>query len=89
MRIRHISSNTQNNTDYIPQKEFTMVTYENDELVSSSEFAKKFGAYLDKIKSSDAEKLAILKNNHIEAVMLSRDNYEQLKNAYDVIQKEK
>ena len=66
-----------------------MVAYENDELIPSSEFAKKFGTYLDKIKSGDIEKLAILKNNHIEAVMLSRDNYEQLKNAYDVIQKEK
>ena len=62
-----------------------MVAYENDELVSSSEFAKKFGTYLNKIKSGNIEKLAILKNNHIEAVMLSRDNYEQLKNAYDLI----
>ena len=48
-----------------------MVAYENDELIPSSEFAKKFGSYLDKIKSGNIDKLAILKNNHIEAVMLS------------------
>lgn len=65
-----------------------MVAYENDELIPSSEFAKKFGTYLEKIKSGNVEKLAILKNNRIEAVMLSKNNYEELKNAYDEIQKE-
>ena len=65
-----------------------MVTYENDELIPSSEFAKKFEAYLEKIRSGNVEKLAILKNNRIEAVMLSKNNYEALKNAYDEIQKE-
>jgi len=47
----------------------------------------KFGTYLAQVKSGDVEKLAVLKNNRIEAVMLSKDNYEELRNAYDDMEK--
>ncbi|SFV70178.1 hypothetical protein MNB_SV-3-756 [hydrothermal vent metagenome] len=63
-----------------------MVAYENDELIPSSEFAKKFGTYLAQIKSKEVEKLAIVKNNRIEAVFISKDEYERIKNAYDKLQ---
>lgn len=53
-----------------------MTTYASNELVSSSEVAKKFGSYLAQIANSSIEKLAVLKNNKVEAVMLSKDNYE-------------
>jgi len=58
-----------------------MVAYENDELIPSSEFAKKFGMYLAQIKDSTVEKLAVLKNNRIEAVVVSKDEYEKMKDA--------
>jgi len=58
-----------------------MVAYENNELIPSSEFAKKFGMYLAQIKDSTVEKLAVLKNNRIEAVMVSKDEYEKMKDA--------
>ena len=58
-----------------------MVAYENDELIPSSEFAKKFGMYLAQIKDSTVEKLAVLKNNRIEAVIVSKDEYEKMKDA--------
>ena len=57
-----------------------MVAYENDELIPSSEFAKKFGMYLAQIKDSSVDKLAVLKNNRIEAVVVSKDEYESLIN---------
>jgi len=60
-----------------------MVAYENDELISSSEFAKKFGMYLAQIKDYAVDKLAVLKNNRIEAVMVSKNEYEKLKKALD------
>lgn len=60
-----------------------MVTYASNELISSSEFAKKFGSYLTQIKSGSVEKIAILKNNNIEAVMVSKEYYEELKKASD------
>ena len=58
-----------------------MIAYKNDELIPSSEFAKKFGSYLAQIKSNAVEKLAILKNNRIEAVLVSKDEYERMKEA--------
>jgi len=58
-----------------------MVAYENDELIPSSEFAKKFGLYLSQIKSNTVDKLAVLKNNRIEAVLVSKDEYEKMQNA--------
>lgn len=56
-----------------------MVTYSSDELISSSEFAKKFGSYLSQIKDKSVDKIAILKNNTIEAVLVSKEEYEQMK----------
>ena len=56
-----------------------MVAYENDELIPSSEFAKKFGSYLSQIKDHTVDKLAVLKNNRIEAVLVSKDEYEKMK----------
>lgn len=56
-----------------------MVTYSTNELIPSSEFAKKFGTYLSQIKDNTVEKLAILKNNRVEAVIISKDEYESMK----------
>ena len=66
-----------------------MVTYSTNELVSSSEFAKKFGTYLAQIKDNSVEKLAILKNNKVEAVIISKDEYENMKEALTQIESKK
>ena len=58
-----------------------MVAYSSNELISSSEFAKKFGSYLSMIKDASIEKLAILKNNKVEAVLVSKDEYEKMQEA--------
>ena len=66
-----------------------MVTYSTNELISSSEFAKKFGTYLAQIKDNSVEKLAILKNNKVEAVIISKDEYENMKEALTQIEAKK
>ena len=66
-----------------------MVTYSTNELVSSSEFAKKFGTYLAQIQDNSVEKLAILKNNKVEAVIISKDEYENMKEALTQIEAKK
>ena len=66
-----------------------MVTYSTNELISSSEFAKKFGTYLAQIKDNSVEKLAILKNNKVEAVIISKDEYENMKDALTQIEAKK
>ena len=66
-----------------------MVTYSTNELIPSSEFAKKFGTYLAQIKDNTVEKLAILKNNKVEAVIISKDEYESMKEALKQIESRK
>ncbi|MDY0320906.1 MAG: type II toxin-antitoxin system Phd/YefM family antitoxin [Arcobacteraceae bacterium] len=66
-----------------------MITYSTNELISSSEFAKKFGTYLTQIKENSVEKLAILKNNKVEAVIISKDEYENMKEALKEIEARK
>ena len=60
-----------------------MIAYATNELISSSEFAKKFGSYLSQITNSAVDKLAILRNNKVEAVLVSKDEYERMKEALD------
>ncbi len=55
-----------------------MVLYGSNELVPSSDLAKKFGSYLSQIKEHSVEKLAVLKNNKIEAVIISKEEYESM-----------
>jgi len=60
-----------------------MVAYSSNELISSSDFAKKFGSYLLQIQENIVDKIAILKNNNIEAVLVSKNEYELMKRALD------
>ena len=63
-----------------------MVTYSTNELIPSSEFAKKFGSYLAQIKDNTIDKLAILKNNKVEAVLVSKDDYERMSEALEIVE---
>ncbi|MEA2029366.1 MAG: hypothetical protein U9N49_10380 [Campylobacterota bacterium] len=55
-----------------------MVTYAQNELASSTELSKQFGHYLSNLSEGVVEKLAIMKNNKIEAVMIPSHLYESL-----------
>ncbi len=60
-----------------------MVVYSQQELASSTDISKQFGHYLSNVSNGVIEKLAILKNNKIEAVMLPTAMYESLINLLD------
>jgi len=55
------------------------VSYTTEELVPSTEFAKGFGGFVSKIITGSVEKLAIVKNNKPEAVVISIAEYERIK----------
>ena len=55
-----------------------MVTYTQQELVSSTELSKQFGEYISKVKSGLLSKIGILKNNRLNAVILSVEEYERM-----------
>jgi PHD/YefM family antitoxin component YafN of YafNO toxin-antitoxin module len=63
-----------------------MVTYATNELISSSDVSKKFGSYLAQIKESSIKKLAILRNNKVEAVLVSKYDYEMMFEALKKVQ---
>ena len=64
-------------------KGFKLVAYSQQELASSTDISKQFGHYLSNVSNGIIEKLAILKNNKIEAVMLPTAMYESLINLLD------
>lgn len=56
-----------------------MVHYREDELFSITDFTKKIGTLLKEIKNNSLEKIGVLKNNRLEAVVLSTAEYARLK----------
>ena len=65
-----------------------MAVFLEKELVSATDFAKTFGTYLKKLKSKSVDKLAILKNNKIEAILISKDDYIKMKDALNKLEQE-
>jgi len=55
-----------------------MVAYKKNELVSATELSKQFGEYISKVKNGLLEKIGILKNNKLNAIILSVDEYERM-----------
>jgi len=66
--------------------EKNMVTYATEEMVGITEFGKSLGKYLDKVTSSTLNKLAIIRRNKPEAVIIPIEEYENLQRAYDMLE---
>jgi PHD/YefM family antitoxin component YafN of YafNO toxin-antitoxin module len=63
-----------------------MVAYKSNELISSSDLAKKFGKVLGMITQHSVEKIGVLKNNKLEAVVISTEEYERLKELEELVE---
>ena len=63
-----------------------MVAYTQNELVSATEISKQFGEYISRVKNGIVEKIGVLKNNKLNAVILSVDEYERLSVAMDLLE---
>jgi PHD/YefM family antitoxin component YafN of YafNO toxin-antitoxin module len=78
-----------------------MVKYAQNELFSITDFTKQISSVVGSVKEHTLEKIGILKNNRLEAVVISTDEYERLKaleesvalvehsNIYDAVQERK
>ncbi|HIP44570.1 MAG TPA: type II toxin-antitoxin system Phd/YefM family antitoxin, partial [Sulfurospirillum arcachonense] len=66
--------------------EKTMVTYAKEEMIGITEFGKSLGKYLDKVTSNTLNKLAIIRRNKPEAVIIPIQEYENLQKAYDMLE---
>lgn len=64
-----------------------MVAYTRDEIISATDLARNVSGTLSSLANQEKEKIAIMKNNKIETVMISIDEYERLKEADDCLKK--
>ena len=66
--------------------EKNMVTYAKEEMIGITEFGKSSGKYLDKVTSHTFSKIAIIRRNKPEAVIIPIQEYENLQMAYDMLE---
>jgi len=63
-----------------------MVAYTQNELASATEISKQFGEYISKVKNGLVEKIGVLKNNKLNAVILSVEEYERMSEAMELLE---
>lgn len=63
-----------------------MIAYKRDEIVSASDVARGFSQILNNIMNHTTDKMAISKNNKLEAVILDIEEYEKLQSVYDMFE---
>ena len=63
-----------------------MVAYARDEMVGITELSKSLGKYLDKVVSNSFNKIAIIRRNEPEAVIVPIKEYEYMKEAADMLE---
>jgi PHD/YefM family antitoxin component YafN of YafNO toxin-antitoxin module len=59
-----------------------MQAYKRDEMISVTDLLKGFKTTLEKLTSHQLEKVAVMKNNKPEAVIISVDEYERLQSKH-------
>lgn len=59
-----------------------MQAYKRDEMISVTNLLKGFKMTLEKLTSHELDKVAVMKNNKPEAVILSIDEYERLQSKH-------
>jgi PHD/YefM family antitoxin component YafN of YafNO toxin-antitoxin module len=55
-----------------------MIAYKKTELMSSTEIVRNFSAILDSIKKHEKDKIAIMRKNKLEAIIISVEEYERI-----------
>ena len=64
-----------------------MVAYTRDEIISATDLARNVSGTLSSLSTQEKEKIAIMKNNEIETVMISTDEYERRKEVEESMNK--
>ncbi|MBT3177654.1 MAG: hypothetical protein HOG03_22260 [Desulfobacula sp.] len=55
-----------------------MITYKKTELMSSTEIVRNFSSILDSITKHGKDKIAVMRKNKLEAIILSVEEYERI-----------
>lgn len=62
------------------------VAYKKDEIISASKVARTFGKVLTNLKAKQNRRVAVVKNNHLEAVILPIEDYEMMADALALLE---
>lgn len=62
-----------------------MASYTKDEIFTATYVARNFSSVLKNINDENVKKIAIVKNNKFEAIMLSVKEYEKLEKARELL----
>jgi PHD/YefM family antitoxin component YafN of YafNO toxin-antitoxin module len=62
------------------------VAYKKDELLSASKVARCFGQVLADLSEKRRRRVAVVKNNHLEAILLPVDEYESMAEALSLLE---
>ncbi|MCQ2981689.1 MAG: hypothetical protein MJ178_02950 [Treponemataceae bacterium] len=54
------------------------MTFQKNEIISSTTLVRQFATYLSKLSEYSLQKIAVIRNNEMEAVMLPVAEYERL-----------
>jgi len=63
-----------------------VIAYTRDEIISVSDITRSFSSVFGNILNKTKEKIAISKNNKLEAVIVNIDEYEKLKEASNILE---
>ena len=55
-----------------------MVNFNRNEIVSATQLVRQFSSIISSLVNKSLDKIAVIRNNEMEAVILSYDEYEQL-----------
>jgi prevent-host-death family protein len=61
-----------------------MITYTKEEIISSSTITRSLSDILNKLKNHQYNKIAIVRNNRMEAVIVPLEDYEELMKKADL-----
>lgn len=63
-----------------------MVHYAQNELLSITDFTKRIANVVKGVKDEAIKKIGVLKNNRLEAVLISTTEYERLKHYEEIVE---
>ena len=63
-----------------------MLAYKKTELMSSTDIVRNFSTILDSIKNHEKDKIAVMRKNKLEAIIISVEEYERIHEITDLFE---
>jgi prevent-host-death family protein len=64
-----------------------MVRYSKDEIMTATDVVRNFSQALKEVSTKEKEKIVIVKNNRLEAILLCVEEYEKMQEAVVILEK--